>query len=67
MMVEENEEGRSLPETPIWAVATVITLLVSFSFLSHGTLKKLVKVYTLSFLFQISHIHTYISYTLNKN
>jgi mlo protein len=44
MMVEENEEGRSLPETPTWAVATVITLLVSFSFLSHGTLKKLVKV-----------------------
>ncbi|KEH27593.1 hypothetical protein MtrunA17_Chr5g0405641 [Medicago truncatula] len=43
-MVEENrEEGRSLAETPTWAVATVITLLVSLSFLSNGTLKKLVK------------------------
>ncbi|CAL5188161.1 unnamed protein product [Lathyrus oleraceus] len=42
-MVEENGEGRSLSETPTWAVATVITLLVSLSFLSHGTLKKLTK------------------------
>ncbi|XP_045815681.1 MLO-like protein 4 [Trifolium pratense] len=42
-MVEENEEGRSLAETPTWAVATVITLLVSLSFLSHGTLNKLIK------------------------
>ncbi|CAI8588584.1 unnamed protein product [Vicia faba] len=42
-MVAENGEGRSLSETPTWAVATVITLLVSLSFLSHGTLKKLVK------------------------
>ncbi|GAU22621.1 hypothetical protein TSUD_234430, partial [Trifolium subterraneum] len=42
-MVEENEEGRSLAETPTWAVATVITILVSLSFLSHGTLNKLIK------------------------
>lgn len=58
-MVEENrEEGRSLAETPTWAVATVITLLVSLSFLSNGTLKKLVKVHTYITFFLISHIHT---------
>ncbi|KAK7307476.1 hypothetical protein VNO77_40578 [Canavalia gladiata] len=42
-MGDENGEGRSLAETPTWAVATVITLLVSLSFLFQGTLKKLVK------------------------
>nr|KYP66599.1 MLO-like protein 4 [Cajanus cajan] len=42
-MGEENEEGRSLAETPTYAVATVITVLVSLSFLFQGTLKKLVK------------------------
>ncbi|KAJ1408784.1 Rhodanese-like domain [Sesbania bispinosa] len=42
-MEGKNGEGRSLAETPTWAVATVITILVSFSFLSNGTLKKLVK------------------------
>lgn len=43
-MGEENGEGRSLAETPTYAVATVITVLVSLSFLFQGTLKKLVKV-----------------------
>ncbi|KAH1224017.1 MLO-like protein 4 [Glycine max] len=42
-MGEENGEGRSLAETPTYAVATVITVLVSLSFLFQGTLKKLVK------------------------
>ncbi|XP_061367745.1 MLO-like protein 4 [Gastrolobium bilobum] len=42
-MEREKGEGRSLAETPTWAVATVITLLVSFSFLSNGILKKLEK------------------------
>ncbi|XP_027362691.1 MLO-like protein 4 [Abrus precatorius] len=42
-MGEENGGGRSLAETPTWAVATVITLLVFLSFLFQGTLKKLVK------------------------
>ncbi|KAG2376195.1 MLO-like protein [Vigna angularis] len=42
-MGEENGEGRSLADTPTYAVATVITVLVSFSFLFQGTLKKLVK------------------------
>ncbi|KAK7309366.1 hypothetical protein RJT34_06030 [Clitoria ternatea] len=42
-MGEENGEGRSLDETPTWAVATVITVLVSLSFLFQGTLNKLVK------------------------
>jgi len=46
-MGEENGEGRSLAETPTYAVATVIAVLVSFSFLFQGTLKKLVKVRTL--------------------
>lgn len=44
IMGEENGEGRSLAETPTYAVATVITVLVSLSFLFQGTLKKLVKV-----------------------
>ena len=50
-MGEENGEGRSLAETPTYAVATVIIVLVSLSFLFQGTLKKLVKVrkYTLCF------------------
>ncbi|CAJ1930423.1 unnamed protein product [Sphenostylis stenocarpa] len=42
-MGEESGEGRSLAETPTYAVATVITVLVSLSFLFQGTLKKLVK------------------------
>ncbi|KAL2348617.1 hypothetical protein Fmac_002617 [Flemingia macrophylla] len=39
----ENGEGRSLAETPTYAVATVVTVLVSLSFLFQGTLKTLVK------------------------
>ncbi|KAK7367282.1 hypothetical protein VNO80_09291 [Phaseolus coccineus] len=42
-MGKENGEGRSLAETPTYAVATVIAVLVSLSFLFQGTLKKLVK------------------------
>lgn len=61
-MVEENREGRSLAETPTWAVAAVITLLVSLSFLSNGTLKKLVKVHTyISFEFLI-FIHKFLTH-----
>ncbi|KZV53830.1 MLO-like protein 4 [Dorcoceras hygrometricum] len=33
-------EGRSLAETPSWAVATVVSLLVGVGFLIHGGLKK---------------------------
>ncbi|XP_047973126.1 MLO-like protein 4 [Salvia hispanica] len=36
----ESKEERSLARTPTWAVATVITLLVSISFLLHTGLKK---------------------------
>ncbi|KAF9622786.1 hypothetical protein IFM89_034021 [Coptis chinensis] len=35
-----EEEGRSLSETPTWAVATVITVLVSVGFLFQGSLKR---------------------------
>ncbi|KAJ7953140.1 MLO-like protein [Quillaja saponaria] len=38
-MEEGHGKGRSLAETPTWAVATVITVLVAVSFLSHGSLK----------------------------
>nr|XP_023904936.1 MLO-like protein 4 isoform X2 [Quercus suber] len=38
-MEEEPREGRSLAETPTWAVATVITVMVSFGFFFHGSLK----------------------------
>ncbi|KAJ7944154.1 MLO-like protein [Quillaja saponaria] len=34
------EEGRSLTETPTWAVATVITFFVTLSFLSESSLKQ---------------------------
>ncbi|KAI5684062.1 hypothetical protein M9H77_05290 [Catharanthus roseus] len=34
------EEGKSLPETPTWAVATVVTLLVSSGILFHSSLKR---------------------------
>ncbi|KAL1569762.1 MLO-like protein 4 [Salvia divinorum] len=36
----EGKEGRSLARTPTWAVATVITLLVSIGILLHAGLKK---------------------------
>ncbi|PIA57330.1 hypothetical protein AQUCO_00600218v1, partial [Aquilegia coerulea] len=36
---EDEEEGRSLFETPTWAVATVITVMVSLSFLIQGSLE----------------------------
>ncbi|KAL2520354.1 MLO-like protein 4 [Forsythia ovata] len=39
-MTVEMKEGRSLAETPTWAVATVITLLVGIGFLIHASLKK---------------------------
>ncbi|KAL0335338.1 UNVERIFIED_CONTAM: MLO-like protein 4 [Sesamum radiatum] len=35
-----EEEGRSLAETPTWAVATVITFMVTIGFLIHGGLVK---------------------------
>nr|XP_023905073.1 MLO-like protein 4 [Quercus suber] len=38
-MEEEPREGQSLAETPTWAVATVITVMVSFGFFFHGSLK----------------------------
>lgn len=60
-MEEKIGEGRSLTETPTWAVATVITLLVSVSFLFHRTLKKIVKVHKNSllpsFLFPLNLSH----------
>ncbi|KAL8476504.1 hypothetical protein ACS0TY_028978 [Phlomoides rotata] len=39
-MVSKNKEGRSLAETPTWAVGTVVALLVAIGFLLHGALKK---------------------------
>ncbi|KAK9164501.1 hypothetical protein Syun_005403 [Stephania yunnanensis] len=38
-----EEEGKSLYETPTWAVATVITGMVSVGFLVHGSLKRFAK------------------------
>ncbi|KAL7143696.1 hypothetical protein ABFS83_08G209100 [Erythranthe nasuta] len=38
--MKKIREGRSLAETPTWAVATVITLLVTIGILIHGGLKK---------------------------
>ncbi|XVE87448.1 hypothetical protein DITRI_Ditri18aG0118300 [Diplodiscus trichospermus] len=35
-----EREGKSLEETPTWAVATVVTVMVSFGFLVHQSLKK---------------------------
>ncbi|CAA0809391.1 MLO-like protein 4, partial [Striga hermonthica] len=40
MGATETEEGRSLAETPSWAVAAVITVLVTVGFSIHGGLKK---------------------------
>ncbi|XP_071915662.1 MLO-like protein 4 isoform X1 [Coffea arabica] len=37
----EINEGRSLTETPTWAVATVISVLVGFGFFIHGCLRRL--------------------------
>ncbi|KAE8010632.1 hypothetical protein FH972_006987 [Carpinus fangiana] len=40
--MEEGEarEGRSVAETPTWAVATVITVMVAFGFFFHSSLKR---------------------------
>ncbi|KAK9284697.1 hypothetical protein L1049_023873 [Liquidambar formosana] len=40
--MEEGQvrEGRSLAETPTWAVATVITVMVGFGLFIHGSLKR---------------------------
>ncbi len=43
-MEGEAREGRSLSETPTWAVATVITVMVTFGFFFHGSLKRYGKV-----------------------
>lgn len=40
----EKLEEASFAETPTWAVATVVTVLVSVGFLIHGSLKKFGKV-----------------------
>ncbi|KAG9129914.1 hypothetical protein Leryth_006997 [Lithospermum erythrorhizon] len=39
----EGSEGKSLSETPTWAVATVVSVLLSVGFILHGCLNKLVK------------------------
>ncbi|GLT57407.1 hypothetical protein SLA2020_303820 [Shorea laevis] len=39
-MEGEAREGRSLAENPTWAVATVITVMVSFGFFFHNSLKR---------------------------
>ena len=44
----EFREGKSLDETPTWAVATVVTFMVSFGFLVHHSLKKFGEVKTMS-------------------
>ncbi|KAF8405062.1 hypothetical protein HHK36_009959 [Tetracentron sinense] len=36
-------EGRSLSETPTWAVATVVTVMVAVGFFVHGSLKRIGK------------------------
>ena len=53
----EFREGKSLEETPTWAVATVVTFMVSFGFLVHHSLKKFGEVKTMSPVFYslISH------------
>ena len=53
----EFREGKSLDETPTWAVATVVTFMVSFGFLVHHSLKKFGEVKTMSPVFYslISH------------
>lgn len=43
-MEGEAREGRSLAENPTWAVATVITVMVSFGFFFHSSLKRCGKV-----------------------
>lgn len=40
----EAREGRSVAETPTWAVATVITVMVAFGFFFHSSLKRCGKV-----------------------
>jgi mlo protein len=37
-------DGRSLAETPTWAVATVITAMVTFGFFFQSSLKRCGKV-----------------------
>lgn len=37
------EDGRSLSETPSWAVATVITIIVAVGFSVHGSLRRIGK------------------------
>lgn len=43
-MEGEAREGRSLSETPTWAVATVITVMVASGFFFQGSLKRCGKV-----------------------
>ncbi|XP_010246841.1 PREDICTED: MLO-like protein 4 [Nelumbo nucifera] len=40
---ELMKEGRSLPETPTWAVATVVTLIVTVGFMVQRSLKRIGK------------------------
>lgn len=57
-----NLEGASFAETPTWAVATVVAVLVSIGFLIHGSLKKFGKVRKkrLSFLEVKNFLLTYV-------
>ena len=52
-MVEEKHanEGRSFAETPTWAVATVITIMVLLGFFFHECLKQFGKVISIADLF----------------
>ncbi|KAM7516123.1 hypothetical protein LguiA_005706 [Lonicera macranthoides] len=46
-MMEGGGEGRSLAETPSWAVASVVSVMVVFGFSLHGSLKHFGKVHHL--------------------
>lgn len=49
--MQEGEEGRSLPETPTWSVATVITAIIAISFIIQNCISRLKKVNGFFFFF----------------
>lgn len=51
MKKETVREGASLADTPTWAVATVITVMIIFGFFVHTCLKHFGKVKLTAFFF----------------
>lgn len=66
-MEERAEGGRSLAETPTYAVASVVTFMVAVGFFFHASLRWTAKVRTFLPSYQLSPLHSTSYFTISRN